>query len=78
MKFPDGESKKVALEIIRASSKVTPELAEGKPTVTVEVTEEGNLAEQMSSVDLTKPETLRNSKKNRPLSSRTRSLPRWR
>lgn len=53
---PKNESKKVALEVIRASSKITPQLSEGKPSVTIEVKEEGNLAEEISSVDLTKSE----------------------
>jgi spore germination protein KC len=53
---PGDESKNVDLEIIRASGKVTPEIDEGKLTVTVEVKEEGNLAEQMSQVDLSKPD----------------------
>lgn len=54
-----AETKKVALEIIRASSKVKPELVDGKPVVTVEVKVESNLGEQMSQVDLTKPETFK-------------------
>lgn len=56
---PGDESKNVALEIIRASGKVTPEMDEGKLTVTVEVKEEGNLAEQMSQVDLNKPDAFK-------------------
>ena len=56
---PGDESRNVALEIIRASSKVTPEMNEGKLTVTVEVKEEGNLAEQMSQVDLNKPDAFK-------------------
>lgn len=56
---PGDESKNVALEIIRASGKVTPKIDEGKLTVTVEVKEEGNLAEQMSQVDLSKPDTFK-------------------
>lgn len=56
---PGDESKNVALEIIRASGKVTPEMDKGKLTVTVEVKEEGNLAEQMSQVDLSKPDTFK-------------------
>ncbi len=56
---PSDESKNVALEIIRASGKVTPEMDEGELTVTVEVKEEGNLAEQMSQVDLSKAETFK-------------------
>lgn len=59
VKSPEDESKKVALEIIRASSKVTPELIDGKPTVTVEVQEEGNLGEQMSPVDLSNPDAFK-------------------
>jgi spore germination protein KC len=56
---PGDESKNVALEIIRASSKVTPEMDDGELTVTVEVKEEGNLGEQMSQVDLSKPDTFK-------------------
>lgn len=56
---PGDESKNVALEIIRASSKVTPEIDEGVLSVTVEVKEEGNLAEQMSQVDLSKPDSFK-------------------
>ncbi|MEA4902967.1 Ger(x)C family spore germination protein [Desulfitobacterium sp.] len=59
VKSPEDESQKVVLEIIRASSKITPELIDGKPTVTVEVKEEGNLGEQMSSVDLSNPDAFR-------------------
>lgn len=55
VRSPGDETKKVALEIIRASSQVTPELDEGELTVTVEVKEEGNLGEQMSQVDLSEP-----------------------
>ncbi|HBW35230.1 Ger(x)C family spore germination protein [Desulfosporosinus sp. BICA1-9] len=56
---PQDETKKVGLEIIRASSKLKPEITDGKLMVTVEVKEEGNLGEQMSQVDLTKPDTFK-------------------
>lgn len=56
VKSPEDESKKVALEIIKASSKVKPDLIEGKPTMTVYVEEVGNLGEQMSAVNLATPE----------------------
>lgn len=59
VKSPNDENKKVALEIIKASSKATPELTDSKLKVRVEVKEEGSLAEQMSQVDLTKPETFK-------------------
>lgn len=59
VKFPNDENNKVTLEIIKASSKVTPELTDSKLKVRVEVKEEGNLADQMSQVDLTKPETFK-------------------
>jgi len=57
VKSPLEETKNVSLEIIRASSKVRLEMADGKLLITIEVKEEGNLAEQMSHVDLTKPDT---------------------
>jgi spore germination protein KC len=54
---PLEKEKKVSLEIIRARSKITPIIKEdGQPSITVEIQEEGNLAEQMSVDDLTKPE----------------------
>jgi len=54
---PLEEEKKVSLEIIRAGSKIRPILKEdGMPAIIVEIQEEGNLGEQMSAVDLTKPE----------------------
>lgn len=56
VKSPQDETKYISLEIIRARSKITPELKEGKVVITVEIEEEGNLGEQMSAVDLTKPE----------------------
>lgn len=57
---PGDETMKVALEIIRTSTKVTPEINdEGKLTVSVEVKEEGNLAEQMSQIVLTKPDAFK-------------------
>lgn len=59
VKSPKDETQYVSLEIIRASSKIAPEIHDGKVVVTVEVKEEGNLGEQMSDVDLTKPETFR-------------------
>ncbi|HBW35227.1 Ger(x)C family spore germination protein [Desulfosporosinus sp. BICA1-9] len=56
---PKDEKKKVSLEILRASSKVKPEITDGKLMITVEVKEEGNLGEQMSQVYLTKPDTFK-------------------
>ena len=54
---PKDENKNVSLEIIQSTSKITPEITDKKLTITVEVKEEGNLAEQMSAVDLTQPDT---------------------
>lgn len=59
VKSPKEETKNVALEIIRASSKITPEFQDGKLIITVEIKEEGNLAEQMSNVELTNTEMLK-------------------
>ncbi|ATW24764.1 Ger(x)C family spore germination protein [Candidatus Formimonas warabiya] len=53
---PLAEKEKVSLEIIRANSKIKVKIKEnGVPAITVEIQEEGNLGEQMSLVDLTKP-----------------------
>ena len=59
VKSPKEEDKNVSLEIIRASSKVKPEIEDGNITITVEIKMEGNLGEQMSKVDLTKPDTFK-------------------
>ncbi len=56
VRSPGSEAGDVSLEIIRAHGKVTPQLKEGRLVVRVEITEEGNLEEQLSSGDLTKPE----------------------
>lgn len=53
---PKEEGKSVSLEITHSTSKIKPEITDGKLTITVEVKEEGNLAEQMSAVDLTHPD----------------------
>lgn len=60
---PRDETKNVSLEIIRASGKVKPEMIDGKPVITIEIKEEGNLGEQMSEVDLTRPDTFKELEK---------------
>ncbi|MGI1660459.1 MAG: Ger(x)C family spore germination protein [Desulfitobacterium sp.] len=56
---PDDESKKVAIEIMKASRKVKPELMDGKPVMTVSVEEVGNLGEQMTSINMATPENFK-------------------
>ena len=57
VKSPQEETKKVSLEIIKASSKIKPEMIDGNLVITMEIKEKGNLGEQMSGgVDLTKPD----------------------
>lgn len=51
--YPEGKEK-VDLEIIRASSKIIPEIKDGKIRIVVKIREEGNLGAQMSSENLTK------------------------
>ena len=63
VKSPKDETKKVSLEIIRASSKITPNIKDGKLSITVEVKEEGNLGEQMSEAILTQPDTFQELEK---------------
>lgn len=48
VKSPEDETKNIALEIIRANSKIVPEIRDGQIIMNVEVKEEGNFAEQMS------------------------------
>ncbi|MGI6587260.1 MAG: Ger(x)C family spore germination protein [Peptococcia bacterium] len=52
-----GGGGKACLEIIRAKSKVIPEIKGGKLEITVKIKEEGNLGGQMCTQDLTLPET---------------------
>lgn len=63
VKSPKEETKNVSLEIIKTSTQLKPEITEGKLTITIEVKEEGNLAEQLSEVDLTKPDTFQELEK---------------
>ena len=56
VKSPLDENKDVALEIIRARSKITPEILNNDIKTIVEVDAEGNLAEQLSEVTLTNSE----------------------
>jgi spore germination protein KC len=58
VKSPKEETRNVSLEIIKTSTQLKPEITEGKLSVTIEIKEEGNLAEQTSKADLTKPDTL--------------------
>ncbi|TDT51946.1 Ger(x)C family spore germination protein [Fonticella tunisiensis] len=59
VKSPDDEDKDVSLEIIKASSKVKPEIIDGNIVITVDVKEEGNMGEQMADVNLSKPDVLK-------------------
>lgn len=52
---PNGKGK-ASLEIIRASSKITPEIKDNTLHIKVEINEEGNLGEEMCLADLSKPE----------------------
>ena len=53
VKSPKDENEDVALEIIRASSKIIPEISDDQIKITIEIKEEGNLAEQLPDIDLT-------------------------
>lgn len=53
---PGDETKKSAIEIIKATSRIVPERMNGSLVLTVNVHAEGNLGEQMSNADLVKPE----------------------
>jgi spore germination protein KC len=54
--IPGEESAKASLEILRASSKLVPEIKDGILSITVEVEAEGNLGEQMGEGNLTTKE----------------------
>ncbi|MFZ5645102.1 MAG: Ger(x)C family spore germination protein [Bacillota bacterium] len=53
---PESEGKLVAIEIIRASGEVKPEISDGNLTITVEVREDGDLGEEQPyTVDINRP-----------------------
>lgn len=56
VKSPKDENQYAALEITSASSKITPEIRNGRVHITVKVEAEGNLGEEMSDVDPTRLE----------------------
>lgn len=53
---PGDETKKSGIEIIKATSRIVPERVDGNLVLTINVEAMGNLGEQMSTVDLGKPE----------------------
>lgn len=66
VKSPDGKSE-VCLEILRASSKVTPSIKDDKLHILVKIKEEGNLGSQISSEDLTELATWKALEKSQAL-----------
>jgi spore germination protein KC len=53
---PQNENKMLALEIIRAASEIKPEISDGRITVTVKITEEGNIGEvKPDHIEIAKP-----------------------
>jgi spore germination protein KC len=54
IKVADSANNKVNLEIVRASSKMVPEINNNKITIKVNINEEGNLGEQTGSENLSK------------------------
>lgn len=58
VKIPGSEKGELSLEIIKAKSKIKPEFVEGRPIVTVEIEEEGNIGEETVPVDLSKPDMI--------------------
>lgn len=52
----DSRGQEVSLEIVRAGSRLRPEIKDGKISMTVEIKEEGNLGEQMAAGNLAEPE----------------------
>jgi len=53
---PGGRGGDISLEIIRAESKIEPELKDGRVIITVEVKEDSNLGDQALPEDLARPE----------------------
>lgn len=62
VKSPSTSEQKFAkqsIRITRAKSKISPEMINQKLTLTVDIKVEGNVAEQMDGIDLTKPESIK-------------------
>lgn len=60
-----GSNNKVSLEIICASSKIIPEIENGKINMQIMIKEEGNLGEQSDSNDLANPKVIEVLEKNK-------------
>jgi len=60
-----GSNNKVTLEITRASSKIIPEIKNGKINMQIMIKEEGNLGEQSDSNDLANPKAIEALEKNK-------------
>ena len=60
---PGDETKKSAIEIIKATSRIVPERVDGNIVLTVNVHVVGNLGEQMGNADLVKPESFKELEK---------------
>lgn len=56
---PEQKNKTISLEILRAKTKLQPEIRDGQIYITVTVKEESDLVETTGSLDLTKPETIK-------------------
>lgn len=57
--IPGKEREKISLEIIRSKTDLKPEIRDGRVYMTVDIKEESNLNETTGTLDLTKPETLK-------------------
>jgi spore germination protein KC len=62
VKAPDNKS--VGLEILSAKSKIKPEIRDGKLFIIVEVSEEANLGDSNTQLDLITPESIKELNKN--------------
>ncbi len=70
---PDGNGK-VSLEIVRASSKITPEIKDGKIHIKVKITEEGNLGSQSSLENYALPRAVESLEKMKAAAIRSEVL----
>lgn len=56
---PGAQDKNISLEILRSKTRITPEISDGVVRFRVEVTEESNIDESSCSLQLNKPEVIR-------------------
>ena len=70
LESPSAESAKLSILIVRASSKIIPEMIDDKLTLTVDIKVQGSVGEEMDGMDLTKSDSIKELNKKVEVSVR--------